>query len=87
MNNSGIGMTWTSLYGELKPLYDMNNSKLRMIYMNDSGSNELKPLDAMNSLGLWVIWTILGQEEKPKMLGTTQGCRWHELLKVVSLRL
>ena len=30
--------------------------------MNDSGFRELSPLDAMNNLGLRVIWTILGHE-------------------------
>ena len=32
--------------------------------MNDSRSHELKPLDAMNNLGLYVIQMILGPEEK-----------------------
>ena len=32
--------------------------------MNDLGSHELRPLDAMNNLGLWVIWKILSCKEK-----------------------
>ena len=36
--------------------------------MNDSGSHELKPLNAMNSLGLWE---------------TTPSCELYEQLKVV----
>ena len=30
--------------------------------MNDSGSHELKALDAMDNLGLWMISMILGHE-------------------------
>ena len=30
--------------------------------MNDMGSREITPLDAMNSWGLRMIWTILGRE-------------------------
>ena len=32
--------------------------------MNDSGSHELRPLDAMNSLGVRVMCTILSHKEK-----------------------
>ena len=32
--------------------------------MNDLGSYELKPLDAIKNLGLWMIWTIVGREPK-----------------------
>ena len=32
--------------------------------MNDSGSRELRHLDAMNNLEMWIIWTILGRELK-----------------------
>ena len=31
-------------------------------YMNDLISRELRPLDAMSSLGLWMIWMILHHE-------------------------
>ena len=30
--------------------------------MNNLKSYELKPLGAMNSLGLWMIWMILGHD-------------------------
>ena len=30
--------------------------------MNDLGSSELRALDAMNNLRLWMIWMILGRE-------------------------
>ena len=33
--------------------------------MNDLGSHELNPLDVMNRLGLWMIWTILLPKLKP----------------------
>ena len=32
--------------------------------MNDSGSRELRPLDAMNNSRLWIILMILGFEHK-----------------------
>ena len=32
--------------------------------MNDLECHELKPLDSMTNLGLWVILMILGHEEK-----------------------
>ena len=42
-------------------------------YMNDLGSHELKSLDAMNNLGLWMIWMIVGCE--PKALIVTNNWR------------
>ena len=42
--------------------------------MNDLGSHELRPLDAMNNLGLRVIWMILGWEK---------GSKCYEKLRVV----
>ena len=42
-------------YKELKVMDDMN----------DSGSHELKPLDAMNYSRLRMIWMILHDELKP----------------------
>ena len=37
--------------------------------MNNLKSYELKPLGAMNSLGLWMIWMILGREpEDPNVM-------------------
>ena len=33
-----------------------------MDHMNDLGSREFKPLDAMNSSGLWKTWTTPGRE-------------------------
>ena len=65
--------------------------------MNDSGSLELKPLDGMNNLGVWMIWTILGHEtmnikcyEQHRVIvdmndsrSWGQGSRCYEQLKVV----
>ena len=30
--------------------------------MDDMNSHELKPLDALNNFGLWLIWMIIGYE-------------------------
>ena len=32
--------------------------------LNNSGSHELRPINAMNKLGIQVIWVILSHEEK-----------------------
>ena len=59
--------------------------------------NELKPLDGMNKLGVWMIWTILGREtmalkcyEQHKPIvdmnefgSWAQGSRCYEQLRVV----
>ena len=37
-----------------------------MVDMNDSGYRELKPLDAMKTLELMMIWMILCHELKPQ---------------------
>ena len=68
--------------------------------MNDLISSKLRPLDALSSLGLWMIWMILRHELRVldvmndwvmsswlKILWTAQGCGWHEWLRVMSLRL
>ena len=63
-------------YHHLRPVDDRSCSTSRVdgskIYeqfkfvdnMNKSESCELKPLGARNSLGLWMIWMILGREPK-----------------------
>ena len=71
MNSLGLFMTWMTLgrvlrapdamktqgYGCFKQLSIMN-------YMNDLISHELRPLYAMSSLGLWMIWMILHHEQR-----------------------
>ena len=49
--------SWAQGYGCFKQLSIMN-------YMNDLISRELRLLDAMSSLGLWMIWMILHHEQR-----------------------
>ena len=41
--------------------------------MNDLGSRELRPLDAMNNSELWIIWTIPYREPKALNVMNTLG--------------
>ena len=60
MNNSRLLLTWKTPSHELMALDDMNNLGFSLKWM--TRDCELKALDP--SLGLRVIWTILGREEK-----------------------
>ena len=74
MNDSESWAQGYRYYEQFKVFHDMNYSvswvcgskfydQLRIVNdMNYLGSNELKPLDAMTSSGLWMIWMILGCE-------------------------
>ena len=70
MNNSISWVKGSRCYEQFRDMDDMNAfvwcyEQLKVVDdMNDSGSHQLKPLYAMNILGLQVIWTILGHEEK-----------------------
>ena len=55
MNNSRSWAAGSRCYEQLKVVDDLKFVE----DMNDSGSYELRPLDVMNSLRLWMIWTIL----------------------------
>ena len=61
INNSGLCLTFSSwsqgsrCYEQLIVVNDMN----------DSVSCDLRPLDAMNRLGLWMLITILQHTHKP----------------------
>ena len=52
MNDSGSWAQDSRCYEQLNIMGDMN----------DLGCHELKPLNAMSSLGLWMIWMILHHE-------------------------
>ena len=54
MDDMNYPRSWAQCYELLKVVDDMNNS----------GSRELRPLNAMNNSGLWIIWMILGFEDK-----------------------
>ena len=76
MNDSMSWVKGSWFYEQFRDMDDMNDSvwwaqgsrcyeQFRVVDdMNYLGYRELKPLDAMNSLGLHVIWMILGPEEK-----------------------
>ena len=65
--------------------------------MGNSGSYELRPLDDINNIALWMIWMILGHEtmalkfyEQHKIIVNmnhfelwAQGSRCYEQLRVV----
>ena len=55
MSYSKSGAQGSKCYEQLNVVYDMN----------DPISPELKALDAMKSLVLWMIWRILSHELKP----------------------
>ena len=63
MNESLLWAQGSRFYEQLKVVDDMNNS----------WSYELKPLDAMNDLGLWKIWMILGCEHQALNAMNTLG--------------
>ena len=52
MDESGSWAQGFRFYEQLRVVDDMN----------DLGSHELKPLNAMNNLGLGMIWTIISHE-------------------------
>ena len=54
-----------SYYGLLAKGFECDDQLKVVDDMNDSGSHELKPLDTMNCLGMWIIWMILRHELKP----------------------
>ena len=68
MNISGLRLTWMTLGRELKAVENMSSSELwaqrYRCYkqlsvvddMNDSRSKDLRVLNGMNSLGLWLTW-------------------------------
>ena len=77
MNDSSSYAQGSRCFEELRAMDDMNefgswaqgskcNEQLSVVDdMNDLGSRELKELDVVNNLGLWMIWTIQGHQLKP----------------------
>ena len=96
LNSSRLWMTWTTSGSELKALVELKDSELwaqgsryyeqlRFVDdMNNLGSCELRPLDSMNSLGLWMTWTTLGHEHKALDAFNNLGYGWREWHRVVS---
>ena len=76
LNDSKSWVQGFRCYEQFKDVDDINNimlwardsrcyEQVKVVDdMNDSRSHELRPLDAINNLGLWIIWTILGFEHK-----------------------
>ena len=85
INASRSWVKGSRFYEQVRDMDDMNDSmwwaqgsrcyeKLKVVDdMNNLDSHKLRPLDAMNNLGLRVIWTVIGHEEKAPNVMTNLG--------------
>ena len=81
MNDMCHSESWAQGYGCFKQLSIVND-------MNDMISYELRPLDAMSNLRLWMIWMILcnelrGVDDMNDFELWAHNSRYYEQLKVV----